>query len=218
MRILIHNLSTLLILLTLVSCSNDDDFIGSGNIISENREVASFTKIDNSTSINMIISKGPIQEVEVSADDNIINSVKTAVENGLFKLDLSKGNYIDVTITVSITVPNIEDLENTGSGNMTISGFDDLLLLRVDNEGSGNITLSGSGTSLDLKNSGSGSYKGFGFVSENCSVANSGSGDCEINCTSTLDGTNSGSGNILYTGMPNVNISNTGSGEVVDSN
>jgi len=169
MRILIHNLSTLLLLLTLVSCSNDDDFIGSGNIISENREVASFTKIDNSTSINMIISEGPVQEVEVSADDNII-------------------------------------------------GFEDLLLLGVDNEGSGNITLSGSGTSLDLKNSGSGSYKGFGFVAENCSVANSGSGDCEINCTSTLDGTNSGSGNILYTGMPNVNISNTGSGEVVDSN
>ena len=177
------NMHTSILLLTLVflSCSNDDDFRGSGNIISQSRDVVSFTKVDNSTSINVIVSEGTKQEVEVSADDNIINSVKTVVQNGVLKVGLTSGNYIDVTITVSVTIPDIEALENTGSGNVIVSGFEDVSNLEIDNEGSGNITISGSGSTLSLKNLGSGSYKGFGFITQNCTVANSGSGNCEIN-------------------------------------
>lgn len=218
MRILNHNLSKLLLLITLLSCSNDDDFRGSGNLISENRDVASFTKIENPTSINVVISEGNDQMVEVSADDNIIKDVKTAVQNGVLKVDLSKGNYIDVTITVSVTIPKLKEMQNTGSGNMTVSGFEGLTNLNIVNEGSGSVVINGSGIVLSLKNSGSGSYQGFGYVVQNCTVNNSGSGNCEINCTDELNGSNSGSGSIFYKGSPTIDISNTGSGNVVESN
>jgi len=204
--------------ISLFNCSDDDTFKGSGNIISQNRNVANFTQVDNATSINVVITEGSSQEVQVSADDNVINEINTTVENDVLKIDLSKGNYTDVTITVSVTIPNLESLENTGSGNMTISGFEDLSNLSIDNEGSGSIMINGSGTVLLLKNSGSGSYEGFGFTVANCTVNNTGSGNCEINCTQTLSGSNSGSGSVFYKGSADIDINNTGSGQVVDSN
>lgn len=211
-------LITLSLMLLFLSCSKDETFRGSGNIISENRDVANFSQVYNPTSANIVITEGATQQVELSADDNVIGSIKTIVENGALKIDLAKSNYIDVTLTVSVTIPNLKVLKNLGSGNMTVSGFDGLTNLEVDNEGSGSVMLNGSGVSISIKNSGSGSYNGFGFAADNCMVANSGSGNCEINCTVALNGSNSGSGTIFYKGLPTVDISNTGSGKVMDSN
>ncbi len=210
--------TTLSIVLLFLSCSKDDTLRGSGNIISESREVANFTEVYNPTSVNMVITEGSTQQVELSADDNVISSIKIIVENGTLKIDLSKSNYVDATITFSVTIPNLEALKNTGSGNMTVSGFDGLTGMVIHNEGSGNVSFTGSGTSLTLKNSGSGSFQGFNFITEDCTVANSGSGNCEINCTDALSGSNSGSGSIFYKGTTTTDITNTGSGEVVDSN
>ena len=210
--------SALSMVLLFLSCSKDDTLRGSGNIISESREVASFTKMHNPTSLNVVITQGSTQQVELSADDNVIGSINTIVENGTLKIDLTKSNYVDATIKVSVTIPNLEVLKNTGSGNMTVSGFDGLTSMVIDNEGSGNVSFTGSGTSLTLKNSGSGSFQGFNFIIEDCTVANSGSGDCEINCTDTLGGSNSGSGSVFYKGNPSLDVTSTGSGQVVDSN
>ncbi|MFK7811912.1 MAG: DUF2807 domain-containing protein [Maribacter sp.] len=211
-------LSMLSFLVLFLSCSNDDTFRGSGNIITESRDVQNFTKIYNPTSVNIIVVEGPSQNVELSADDNVINSIKTTVENETLKIDLTKGNYKDVTISVNIVIPTLNGLENSGSGNMSVSGFEDFASLEIDNMGSGNVTLNGSGTSLTLKNSGSGNYKGFGFIVSNCTVTNAGSGSCEINCSDTLSGSNSGSGSVFYKGNAMVDVSNTGSGKVESSN
>lgn len=218
MKKMILRLGALFVIVVQLACSNDDDFRGSGNIISEDRTLASFTKINNSTSINVVVSENTSQEVQVSADDNIISQVRTVVEDGVLNIGLVDGNYIDVTITVSIGIPNFEEVENTGSGNISISGFNDLPNLTVVNEGSGNITINGSGSILSITNSGSGNFNGFGFAAADCSVTNSGSGNCEINSSDTLDGTNSGSGTIFYKGGAAVDINNTGSGQIVDSN
>jgi len=201
-----------------LSCSKEDALKGSGNIITETREVADFTEIYNSTSVNLVIMEGSTQQVKLSVDDNVIHSIKTTVENGTLKIDFSKDNFIDVTIGVSLTMPTVDVLTNVGSGNITVSGFEDLSILAIENEGSGSITINGSGTALNLKNSGSGSYKGFGYVVQNCSVTNSGSGNCEVNCTASLESSNSGSGSVFFKGNATVEMSNTGSGEVVDSN
>jgi len=205
-------------LLLCISCSKEDQFKGSGNIVSENREVVTFTRVDSSSSINVIISQGNIQDVQVASDDNIINEVKTIVENGILKIGLGAGNYIDVTITVSITIPNLEGIENIGSGNITISNFEAVANLDINNTGSGTIVLSGSSTALTINNSGSGAYRGFDFSVENGMVINTGSGDCEISATESLTGSNSGSGSVFYKGSATIDITNTGSGQVVNSN
>lgn len=211
-------LTTLSLVFLFLSCSKDDTLRGSGNIITEIREVTSFTKIYNPTSVNILVAESSTQQVELSADDNVISSIKTLVENGTLKIDLTKSNYVNTTITVSVSIPNLGELKNTGSGNMTVSDFDGLNNMSIDNESSGSISISGSVTSLNLKNSGSGSYQGFNFIVEDCIVANSGSGNCEINCTEALSGSNSGSGSVFYKGNPSVDITNTGSGQVIDSN
>ncbi|MDB4293089.1 DUF2807 domain-containing protein [Maribacter sp.] len=201
-----------------LSCSKDDTLRGSGNSISESRALVSFTKVYNPTSVNIVILEGATQQVELTADDNVISSINTIVEEGTLKIDLGKRNYVDAMMSVSITIPNLEELKNTGSGNMTASGFDEVTNLVIGNEGSGTITLDGSGTALSIKNSGSGSYQGFGFAVNSCTVSNSGSGNCEISCVDTLSGSNSGSGSVFYKGTATVAITSTGSGEVVDSN
>ncbi|MGD1947821.1 MAG: head GIN domain-containing protein [Croceivirga sp.] len=196
------------------SCSNEDDITGSGNIVFEDRELSSFQKISNSSSINLVIKQGASQSVRVTADDNIIGLVKTNVENGMLKVDLPRGNYNDITILITINLPIIDGIENSGSGNITISEFEQLRNLKITNQGSGSITANGSGAVLDLTNTGSGSYFGFDFIIQDVEVRNTGSGSCEIFCSGTLNGSNSGSGSIFYKGNPELNISNTGTGVV----
>ncbi len=131
------------------------------------------------------------QMVMVAADDNIINNVRTTISNNRLTVDLAPGSYNDVSIEVAISVPLVTALQNTGSGNIDMTGFSDLNSIEVNNEGSGAIRLGGSASMLSLRNTGSGNYKGYDFTVENCTDHNTGSGNCEIPCAAELSVANS---------------------------
>jgi len=220
MKKTILKLTTILLLFIFSSCSDDDDVnvTGSGNIITEERNIDSFNEVNSPSSINVTILFGNDQNIEVSADDNIINFVETTVINDILIVDLKSGNYNNITVNVTLTIPNLTALTNSGSGNMTSAGFTDLTNLEIQNSGSGSIELSGSSTAIDILNSGSGEVKAFNFIVDNCELDNSGSGNSEVFCNDTLSGMLSGSGDVLYRGTPNLTIADTGSGSIVNVN
>jgi len=219
MKTKILRLSLLLIVTLISSCSNDDDqIIGSGNIISEERTIGSFDKVVNPSSINISVVYGDTQAITVSADDNIIDRIKTTLINETLTIDLIQGNYNDIMASVTVTIPLVSEVENSGSGNISFSNFDDLSSIVFNNSGSGSIEVAGSTIDMIINNSGSGSFNGFDFTTENATVNNSGSGSSEVYCNNNLSGSLSGSGSIFYKGASNVTITDTGSGSVVNSN
>lgn len=206
------------IALILTSCSKDDNYVGSGNMVSEYRNVDSFTKVSSESTFKINIHQGTTQSVEVIADDNIMNKVRTVVSNNELKIYLSEGNYKDITIEVNITMPNLNGLKNIGSGNITVFDLISEGNIDIDNSGSGDISIAGQINTMNIRNEGSGSINGFQFMSTNCDIEIIGSGNCEVYCTNNLDVDIEGGGNVYYKGNPLINSSISGSGSIIDSN
>ncbi|WP_298238667.1 head GIN domain-containing protein [uncultured Algibacter sp.] len=207
------------LLLTFLSSCSRDTITGSGSLTSEFRNVANFTKVDSEGVFNVIITQGASQSIEVIADDNIINEVKTNVEDDELKLYLDDDyNYRGISLKVNIIVPSINSIKNSGIGNITIIDVDTIGDFYVYNSGTGDISIEGGAKSLTLKNEGSGNFEGLLFTINDCNVNIIGSGDCKVNCTNNLNVRIEGSGDVYYIGAPVIEANISGSGKIINSN
>jgi hypothetical protein len=204
----------------ITSCSDDDDTIfGSGNLATESRTVNSFSKISSEGVFEVTVTQGATQSIEITADDNIMNLVKTQVGSNELRLYLDEGyNYRNITVRANIVVTNLNGLKNFGAGNMDVTNIDNSGTFSIQNEGSGNIEIDGTSTNLNIRNQGSGDILGFDFLVNDCTIDIEGSGNVEISCSGNLDVDIKGSGNVYYKGTPSINTSISGSGSVINAN
>ena len=75
--------------LTLFSCINflENSITGDGNVVSETRDVGSFHGIDASAGLKVFVEFGEMStEVEVVADENLMEYIVTEVNNGKLKI------------------------------------------------------------------------------------------------------------------------------------
>lgn len=191
----------------------------------ETRNVGSFTKIAFRYPGKVYLKQGSPQKVELEGSKDVLKEIETEVEGS--KLVIGKENKWmdwswgdDDKITVYITVPNIDGISVSGSGdvigenrittgdiNLNVSGSGSLSL---DVEASGDIEadVSGSGD-IDLKG------KARTFDSD---VSGSGKVNLAMNINGTADFSVSGSGKIEASGSAdNVKTSISGSGKVLAS-
>ena len=203
--------------LFILSCSKET-IVGSGNLVSEEREVSSFGRISNDGIIDLDFTLGDTDFVQITADDNIIDKVRTRVVNGELLLDLDGDSFRDIQVKATITGTRLKGFRNTGTGNAvvrSITGEDNFTLF---NSGTGNIELGGDAVSLMLENEGSGDIKAFNLVVQEADITLIGSGNCELTCTDAMNVYIEGSGNVYYKGNPSIQVQVEGSGEVIDSN
>lgn len=206
-----------LLITSLFGCSKDK-FIGSGNATSEFRNVANFNKVSSEGSFSLTIIKGDEQLVEIIADDNIMHRVKTDVINGKLILNLEDGTYRNVHIEAHIKVKDLNEIENSGSGDIQLNNITDAGIFKINNSGSANIYLEGSCDALEIQNEGSGNILAYNMPTENCKIKVQGSGEVEVSCASNLTIKIEGSGNVYYKGTPSINSSISGSGKVINAN
>ena len=120
---------TKFILLTIVallmtSCKYDIDLgngiDGSGNVITEKRTVTdTFTKIDVSRGIEVIVEQANEVEIEVEADDNIIKHITTKVENGVLVISSDESIDSSEAETVRVKMPTINGLESSSGSSIS---------------------------------------------------------------------------------------------------
>ncbi|MQP24860.1 DUF2807 domain-containing protein [Flavobacterium sp. LMO8] len=113
-------LVALLLVITLTSCSGNINLSGgvegSGNVITEKRSInTSFTKIDASTGVEVIVEQGATTEVEVEVDDNLMEHIVTKVENGTLIVKIEGNINTMENAIVRVTTKTIDGLE-TSSG------------------------------------------------------------------------------------------------------
>jgi hypothetical protein len=190
----------------------------------ETRDVSTFTKISFRTAGTVYVKQGSPQKVEIEGSADALEKNKTNVENGKLSIGPdSNWNWSfgdNDKVTVYITVPNIEALSVSGSGDLiaqtkitstdlklNVSGSGSLKAdieateVDADVSGSGDVTLRGKCNSLNTDISGSGK------VSLNMAVA----GEAEFDI--------SGSGKVDASGTAQtVKAGITGSGKVLASN
>jgi hypothetical protein len=139
--------SAALVALSISSCNGNfnlgNSVSGSGKIVTEKRNVSQFNKITVANGLDCEVIQADNFEVTVEADDNLINGIKTQVENNTLVIYSEYNNYINVTSKkITVKLPKILSLESS-SGSTLKSGS---LLTGED------ITLkSSSGSSMEVE-------------------------------------------------------------------
>lgn len=186
---------------------------GSGNVISETRDVSDFSEIAVLGSADVVVVVDGSESLTVEAEDNIMPLLRIEVRNG--RLELGSESSISPTtkIRYTISAARLDAVSVSGSGDITAIGIDaDSFDVEID--GSGRIEAAGTAGTLSVEISGSGNYVGEDLVASVGTVRVSGSGDAVVNITDELDADVSGSGDIEYIGEPNITSSISGSGDI----
>lgn len=223
----------------LIACNIGPQVVGSGEIVTEGRELPSFSRVEVDGATDVNITYGSAQSVKVVADDNIVPIISTEVEGETLQIEPHRSYNSSQQVQVEIVLPVIRSVEVEGASNLRILGapieagridrfslriegsgdaeIDDMRAetIDVEIEGSGDVTLGGEGKNLAVVIEGSGGVDAFGFVADEGSATIEGSGGIKIQVRSILRGTISGSGSILYRGdPPSVEKDISGSGEI----
>ena len=188
---------------------------GSGNLITETRDVSGFDEIVVLGSGNVIVDVTGSESLEVEAEDNIMPFLTTEVVGGRLELGFESGQLLSPRrdITYTITAAQLNGVTIRGSGDIDASNID-TDTFEVEISGSGDVEPEGTSDDLRVTISGSGRFDGTDLESTTGEVKVSGSGNVVVNVTDELDVTVSGSGDVKYIGDPSLNSRVSGSGDV----
>ena len=208
----------------------------------ETRDVKNFTKISFGFPGKLYLKQGSPQKVELEGDQDVLEEIDTEVDNGRLKIGregkwFNRGN--DDKITVYITVPNIEAVSVSGSGDiigqskirtndldLNVSGSGSLSIeaeargdVQANVSGSGDMVLKGHFESLESDVSGSGRVVLDATIDNTADFGISGSGKIEASgAADEVKATISGSGKVLaadlQTNRCEVRISGSGDVEI----
>ncbi len=207
---------------------------GSGNIITNKRDVSEFQKVHLKGSGDVFLTIGEEQSLIIKTDDNILPLIETDVSGKKLTISHGKHHLRPTAFEVFITVKYLEGVTISGSGDVhgkdrfvadafyaEISGSGDMDLevetgmLTSKISGSGTIQLSGKAEDYTAAISGSGEINAFDVQAKTVSVKISGSGNCRVYATESLDVKISGSGDVHYKGRPQINTKISGSGSLI---
>jgi len=216
-------------------------FVNQVKAENEQRNVPSFSEISFRISGTVHLIQGDKQSVEIVAQSSTLEDIITEVKGRQLIIrfparNVFARNYDYGKIDIYITVPEIQGLSVSGSGNiiaeekisgriidLAVSGSGNIVLNDLNAErvkaaisGSGIIKINSNGIAdeLNVSISGSGSVKAENFEAQNLSVNIAGSGSCSAFSNGSLKARIAGSGSVHYKGNPSIDTSVAGSGSI----
>ncbi len=226
----------------LVMFNNSDPFIGpgergSGNVVTETREVSDFDALEIEYPAHVIVKQGNQESLKIEAEDNLLPNLKTEVRNGTLEIFYKRenGKHVNPTETVTITIVarDLTDVEFNSAGELIIeklktnalevslNGAGNLELneievseLSVSLNGAGSMNASGTADDLDLSINGFGDFKGADLHSKVARVDISGAGSATVWVDDNLNAGISGAGSVNYYGTASVDRQISGVGGV----
>lgn len=112
-KIIVSTLASLL----LFSCQIEQ---GSANVITQTREVTeSFDKISVSDGIDVILTQSQTASIQVEADDNLINHIRTNIAGGTLYIEVKKQGLMDFTEkNVRVTLPSLTKISASAGSDV----------------------------------------------------------------------------------------------------
>jgi hypothetical protein len=224
------------------SQEGDDFYVGpsergSGNVVTQTREVSGFDKISVEYPARVFISQGSTEGLTIEAEDNVLPGLKTEVRGNELRIYYKSqdGKHVNPTKApvITITAKDLSALDFSSAGESTVDGLEtenlDVALsgagnlklnqiavtnLSVSLSGAGGATASGTADGLDLVISGFGSFNGKDLKTNSATVNISGAGSATVWAEDELDAAISGAGSVSYYGTPNVSKQISGVGGV----
>jgi hypothetical protein len=205
------------------------------------RHLSGFHAVDVAGSFDVYITQGASESVKVEAPADIIDHIKTVVENGVLRIYNKNDGFHwgDIfghhqKIRVYVAAINLDAVAVTGSGDaffrdgiranslkLNVSGSGDMTgrveakTLQSDISGSGDMKLAGHADNSTVSVVGSGDFTARDLITVSTRVSVSGSGDAAIYVSDRLDASVVGSGDVSYSGHPHsIHKNKSGSGDI----
>lgn len=206
---------------------------GNGHVVTENRNVSGdFDEISVSEGLEVYITQNDDFNIEVQADENIIDLIATDIENGKLRIH-AESNIGRATKKVFVSLPQVsnlsassgaqmktenslvaEDLQIDGSSGAQINLALDSKNVSIDASSGSNINIAGDTEHADIDVSSGGNINASDFQSQTCNAGASSGGNVKIMVAKSLVADASSGGNISYSGEPNVSQKKSVSGSV----
>jgi len=211
---------------------------GSGDLVSETRQLRQFNSIVVNTVAFVEVTRGANQEVVVTADDNIIEYISTPVYDGVLYISSYEGvSLSDFTMELDLSVTDLEAvIVNSvaaveGSGNIDV----DYLLFEMNSVGNinielnadevysvnnsvGTIELSGAAYRHNAAVWSVGSIRAFELQTDTTYVTTNSVGNAYVNADVYLRATINDIGSIYYKGYPEIHLEDNGTGRLINAN
>jgi hypothetical protein len=195
---------------------------GSGDLITEARDVGSFTELEVSGSFDVFVTCGEEQKIEITIDDNLMDLITTDIRRGRLVIKCEESISAHRRRSkIEISVPELTAVALSGSGDVTVNGMKggevELTVsgsgmikarevkaesLTATISGSGELEAAGKTGDLSVRVSGSGDVDLSDLIADDADVRISGSGDVELYAEGSFSGSVTGSGDIRIHGNP----------------
>jgi hypothetical protein len=220
------------ILLLFSSCNYTS---GSGNIVTEKRTVGQFTGLNVSNAFEVEVKIGPVQEVTVEADDNLIKYVRTEVSGNTLKIRTEDLNNLNnAHLKVHITTPELKSVTASAAAEVKVLdlvkgagtlNFDASSAAEIEAEvdapevnagasSGSSVRLSGKTKNYKAEASSGSSIKTKDLLAENTNISVSSGADADVYASVSLVADASSGGDINYHGAASVKQSTSSGGSV----
>jgi hypothetical protein len=200
--------------------SNDDSNIetieGSGNVITETRELTTFHAVELNGAGEVTIEPGDSASITLMVEDNLIPYLTINVTGGRLVIGVRENIAFQnkEMMIYRVTYPDtLDELVIGGNGNMIVMSAGEAMTARIN--GAGNITLTGSGERLTVEINGAGQVNARDFAVNEAKATINGMGVITVNAADSLNAIIGGNGNIQYAGNPRVTEDIKGIGAIV---
>lgn len=211
---------------------------GSGTILTEERPVSDFTRINFTGFGELTLIQGEREALTIQTDDNLLPYIKTTVSGETLTISFDERGWPPMMrptqpIRFQLTMKTLTHLDLSGAGTVTAGDLtaDHLTLVEsgageiaianltanavtVKMSGAGTVDLAGAVTAQTVDLSGLGAYHADDLASQTAQVTLSGAGEATVWVNERLDAEMSGAGTIRYYGSPQTSTSSTGIGNV----
>jgi hypothetical protein len=191
---------------------------GSGNVVSQEYDLADFDVVDISHAFNVDIVQGESYSVIVRVDDNLVEHLEVVTQGDTLKIGLKPTlnfTVLKATMEAEVTMPTLSGIEASGASDATATGFNSDQTFWLDLSGSSTAVLTGSAGELTVDASGSSDADLAEFSVGDASISASGSSSVVVNVSGRLDADASGSSDVFYMGSPTLgNIDTSGASSV----
>jgi hypothetical protein len=155
---------------------------GSGDVKTENREVAKFDRVDMQGIGNLTIVQGSEESLTITADENLLPYITTDVVNGTLQIGMKPNISLNPSraIEYKLVMKSVTGVQLSGFGNIESEGLKgEDLEVKLSGSGDINIGTIESG-SLLVRISGFGDFNAKSIKAKTPTIEITGSGDINV--------------------------------------
>ena len=187
---------------------------GSGVTGSEVRNVIGFDGVDVGGVFHVEIIAGEVFYVEVQADDNLLQYIKTEVDGNILRIETTEGVKSRNPMRIRISAPDINGIHASGASKVSLAGVKNSSL-DIDTSGASKVKVDGETADVTVEVSGASSIDAESLKARSATVDASGASHINLFATDRVRADASGASKIVYSGNPtNVEKNTSGASRV----